>query len=156
MATQLDPGALILPNQPREWETIPPELLAALTPQVIDRVTDQWGKVHYFHPVRCFTPEQTRQIDAIARGRWFLLRNIWRQQCYNRKTGRGCRQIHDYFTFGCVERPFNGLTEIIGLLRQRSGHEVTFSGMALGDIEPITAEKARALMDAMAAKGYPL
>lgn len=158
--SNLDVSRLVLPDVPPEWDVLPRELLAAIKPQTISQVTDQFGKVHYFRPITCFTPEQTRQIDAILAGRWFLLRNIWSWKCYNRKTGKGCKQVHRYFTWGCVERPFNGLTEIVGLMKKEREHararDLEFSGLALGDIVPITPHKAQELIDRMTMRGYPL
>jgi hypothetical protein len=128
----LDPLAPVLPDLPPEWDAIPPEILARLAPR---------GGI--------LTPAQRRELDRIARARWFLIRNEGSWRC------RRCGAVHAYLTWGCVERPWNGLNEVVGLLRQVEGRDLTLSGVRFGTIVPITEVQARALIERMRARGYP-
>lgn len=129
----IDPlNPILPPDAPPEWAAIPAELLARLAPR---------GGI--------LTPWQRRELDRIARSRWFLIRNEGGYRC------RRCRAVHAYLTWGCVERPFNGLNEVVGLLRQAEGRDLTLSGVRFGTIVPISETKARELIERMRARGFP-
>lgn len=132
-----DPRLPVLPDMPPEWGEVPEEILEMIIPRrmtVIDGVETNTRGI--------LTPDQARKLDEIAAGRWFLLRNDgptgYRLRCAN------CGRKHLYFTLACIERPFNGLQQIVGLMRQYDAakNEVGLDCVRLGTIEPITAKKA--------------
>lgn len=141
MAVPLDVMAPIVRDHPAEWPVVDAAVLAALLP--VNGL---------------LTAAQARTLRQIAASRWFLLRNsgpsgeVWR--CGRRVGGVKCGQIHPYFTLHCRPMPFNGLTGLLGVLRQRVGADTLFSAVALGVIEPITTERATRLYGDLAALGY--
>lgn len=150
----LDP-ALVAPP---EWGTVEPELLARLLPRATTAV-EAGGRTAVFDTTGIVTPEQHRQILAIARGRWFLLRNDGPE--LERLTCGRCKRKHEYFTLACVERPFHGLQEIVGLLRRQAGDTGAFDALLgryvrLGTIEPITRKKALQLGKRIEGRGERL
>lgn len=158
----IDPSDMWLPDPPREWEAIPPEILERLAPQLVSEVpipgpygTARTGrKARVYNQGVMLTPEQKKELDRLASGRWFLLRNdgphLSRCAC-----GR-CGGTHAYFTLACVERPFHGLQEIVGLMDQVIGQDRVFDAIRVGSIEPITRAKAKQLADRIRAKGESL
>lgn len=153
MSITIDPRSLVIRESPPEWPAIPGELVERLAPTPPQPIRDQFGKWHYFSQFPMFTPEQKAQLDRIAAGRWFLIRANDRVRCTL------CGGKHPYFTRGCVEKPYNGLTEITTALltvRSASGRvrETEYSAVKLGDIEPIAEIKARRLREAIIMRGY--
>ena len=92
--TQIDPRILTGENVPHEW---------ALPPEISERF---WG--------RCwiFTPAELKERDRIIASRWFLVQNERRERC------KRCRSVHPYLTVFCIDRPFNGFSELL-LLEER-------------------------------------
>lgn len=134
-AALVDVRSPILDDLPSEWNAVDSETLRLLMPR---------GGI--------YTPDQARIFDRIAAARWFLLRNTGPDGCAWRC--RRCRRIHDHFTLHCVERPFNGLTHALGVMAERIGPELVFSTVALGAIDPITRDKAKALYERLRGLGY--
>ena len=150
MATPLDPTSIVLDDVPSEWGTVPSEILERLLPVTARIVYGPNGEQKLYDMRGMITPEQKCLIDRIAAGRWFLLRNdgpTGRLKC-----GR-CGQRHTYFTLACVERPFHGLQEIVGLMRQVKGRDLEFSAVRLGTIEPITRSRAQRLLGQIRQRG---
>lgn len=166
MAIQLDPRSLEIYDCPPEWPTIPRELIERLIPAPPVPIRDPFGRLHYFQPIPMYTPEQKAQIDAIAASRWFLIKLHESAVC-----GR-CDGKHGYVTLGCVERPWNGITDItqaiigrpwesFGLSRRERREvkpgesiQVNWNAVRLGDIVPITSTKARVLREKIRMKRY--
>lgn len=132
---QIDPFLPGGSDLPPEWAELPAELIDALTPKN-----------------GLYTPAQMRQLTALAKGRWFLLRNDGPSG--ERWPCKRCGRLHSFFTLGCVARPFNGLQSIVGLIRQRDGPDVAWSSVALGSIVPIPADKARDLLAEIQGRGF--
>jgi hypothetical protein len=132
---QLDVRSIVLPENPAEWPVVDAETRQLLTPKN-----------------GLYTPEQVRLIRQLAARRWFFLKNTgphgeaWR-------CGR-CKQLHDYFTLHCIERPFNGLSHLLGVMRQRIAEDDVFSAVELGMVEPITRERALAAYERLKGLGY--
>lgn len=139
MTTVLTPADLMRPilvDPPPQWQTIPVELYNQLIP---DR--------------KFYLPEEARLLDRILAADWLLLRNSWHFKC-----GR-CNNVHEYFTAACIERPFNRLSAIWGLIKDKEAEgygDLILSGMSLGTIEPITRDEAKRLAWKIAFKGYKL
>ena len=77
--------------------------------------TTSTGEVRLVSARGVITPEQRRMINQILEARWFLVRNggvTPRARC-----GR-CKRYHPYITLGCVEKPHNGLGEVVGLIER--------------------------------------
>lgn len=125
----------VLRDTPPEWEAVPPEQAALLRPK---------GGI--------YTLDQHRQLEAIARKRWFLLRNTGPEGKAWRCTR--CHRVHEYFTLHCIERPYNGLTYAVGIMAERLGPDVDYFSVALGAIVPISREAARARYERLRALGY--
>jgi len=111
-------------------------------------------------------------INNILRGRWFLIRNggiLSRSRCKRCGSWK-----HPYLTLGCIEKPYNGMGEIVALIekQQQRGvarvvkrlkgyrqpidkplYDTTLDAVEIGAIEPITARKAKELIDRINAKG---
>lgn len=143
-----------LPNPPSEWAAIPPEILERLIPNSVMRVSGLNGDVHLFNTRGILTPTQYAEMEKLARGRWFLLRNDGphgeRLRC-----GR-CKGLHQYFTLACVERPFHGLQEIAGLMQRVVGRDLAFEAVRIGTIEPISRAKALQLRKRIERRGEQL
>ena len=131
----LDVRSIILPDNPVEWKAVDLEALRALRPKN-----------------GLYTPDQDRMLRSIAAKRWFFLKNdgpkgqAWR--C------RRCKQLHKYFTLHCIERPFNGLSHLLGTFVERVGDDDVWSAVELGVIEPITRERALAAYRELRLLGY--
>lgn len=146
----IDPRSPVLKDWPAEWDRIPEEILELLLPITARVVYGPHGEQKLYDLRGMITPEQKCAIDEIASGRWFLLRN-------NGPTGRlkcgRCGARHDYFTLACVERPFHGLQEIVGLMRHVEGRDLVFDAIKLGTIEPISRARAQALLGKIRQRG---
>lgn len=168
MPYELDPQSLILYETPPEWPTVPRELIEKLIPVQTYSVIDQWGKSHTFRTPPMHTPEQKAMLDRIAASRHFLIRLDDAARCLR------CNRNHGYVTAGCVELPFNGLTDItraivgkpwedFGLTKAErreidpgTSIKVPWHTVTIGDIVPITEIKARALKERIRMKGIPI
>lgn len=132
---RIDPFRLVQ-DLPPEWRTVATELLARLGPR--DRPY--------------LTPQERAAIDAVIRLRPYLVRNRWGFRC------RRCGAVHQYLTLGCIERPFTGWSETF-LADRRGLAGIASAGMRvieLGDIEPISVERARELVGRIRARGFPI
>jgi hypothetical protein len=100
-----------------------------------------------------YTVQQAEIMEKIARGRWFLLQNRgpkgWAWRC-----GR-CKRIHSHFTLHCRPLPMNGLTHVVGLLKERLSADLIFSAVEMGVIEPITIRQAGRYYRDLRSLGYP-
>lgn len=151
----LDPNPA---DRPSEWAKIPDEVLERLLPSAgLREVEGPDGTVHVFNMHGLLTPAQKAEIDAIARGHWFLVRNdiggVERLRC-----GR-CGGKHPYFTLACVERPFHGLQQFTLLLSQQAGAAPGVLDALMGryirpgSIQPITRRKAQQLIGRIRGRG---
>lgn len=131
---------LYIPDRPPQWQEIPVELARALAKPVL-------------------TPAEARKLRQILAADWLLLRNVYGFKC------RQCGAKHAYFTRMCVERPFNRLNALVGLIQEMSQtdevrarkqtlavREHLISGMQIGTIDPITPQEAQRLLAAIEAK----
>lgn len=130
----LDPASLHAPNLPAEWQ-LPDALRERFFP----------GKIVY-------TADELAEIERIINARWYLIRNEIGATC-----GR-CGKVHPYLTLHCLERPFNGLDQLL-LLEDRLTEEQAHRHGAvervqehvqlvtsIGAIEPIRARDAQMLL----------
>ncbi len=133
MLTTADFLSPVLDNMPSEWETIEAELIAQLAP------------VH-----ATYTPWQHAQLEAIAKSRWYLLRNdgpvAAPAKC------RNCGRVHEYYTSACMERPFHGLQDLTAAVERVVGASIAIDTIPLGTIEPISAGEAAQLMKRILAR----
>jgi hypothetical protein len=134
-AATLDVRKLVLPSGPSEWETVDAEVLAGLKP-------DARGLL---------TPDQWRTMQSIWGRRWFLLRAD--TGLCSRCTR--CHVFHRYVTLGCLPRPWNGITELFGVLEAEYGEGYT-QVIRFGDIVPITRADAFRLYEQIRGKGFQL
>lgn len=166
MTVLLDPRSLEILDCPPEWPTVPRQLIEQLIPQPPRPVRDPFGKIHYFRPIPMYTAAQRDMLNKIAASRWFLIKLDEQARCGN------CGGKHGYVTLGCIERPWNGITDMtyailgkpwltFGLSRQErkeiapgTGVNVPWQSVRLGDIVPITGERARALRERIRMKRY--
>jgi hypothetical protein len=135
MTTALDIRKLHLPSGPSEWDAVDAETINSL------RTTDG-----------IMNPAQWATLQGIWGRRWFLIRAD--TGLCSRCTR--CHQMHKYLTLGCVPIPYNGITEVFGMLEQQYGRDTAMSIIALGDVVPITRTDARKLYGQIRAKGYEL
>lgn len=130
----IDLYAPAMPDLPPEWDP-GDETLDALREQI--RPDPRTGLE---------TPAHWRAREQLAGDRWFLLRNIWNWRSGG--LGRSGAQ-EPYFTYGGIERPFNGLDDIYGVIQaQLPDDEQLAAGLMrdfwrLGAIEPIEPARAR-------------
>lgn len=119
-------------ERPPEWQAVPDEIRRRLVA----------ARGFYL-------PEEARLLDRILRADWLLLRNAHRFRC-----GR-CNGVHDYFTLQCVERPFNRLSALGGLIRQQpeGTRDLLLDGLSLGAIVPISAAEAERLVWTIGLRG---
>lgn len=133
MSTSLiDVRKLHLPTGPSEWEPVTAETLHALKA-----------------PTGILTPEQWATMRRIWGRRWFLLRAD--TGLCSRCTR--CGQMHTFLTMLCVPIPFNGITELFGVIARDYGTDMANRVVAFGQIEPITRSKARQFYEQIRAKG---
>lgn len=158
---------------PQEWGVVPTEILQALIPLDVKTLHLPGGQQRIVNFKGMMTPEQKALVDSILAGRWFLVRNggvLPRSRCIR------CHSYdHTYLTLGCIEKPYNGLGEIVAMIqretqrgvarvvkivRGRRQHldkplmETTIDAVEIGAIEPITPQKAAELIDRINAKNY--
>jgi hypothetical protein len=154
----LDPTSVTLADLPPEWEAVPDLIMAQLAPQAFREVRGPGGTSYIADLTGIVTPEQKALVDKIAQGRWFVMRNNG-PQLDRMRCGR-CNRIHEYLTLGCVERPFHGLHQIVGMIEtyQAEGKHVEriLTSIRLGAIVPISRKQARQLADKIRAKGIPI
>jgi len=131
-------GPLVIATDPKrlptEWDTIPAEILAKLQPRN-----------------GIYTPEQAKELQRIANGRFFLLRNDG-PDGEVKECGR-CHRNHMYFTMMCVEVPFCGLGELVGFIKKQRGNDLQYEVIRWGSIEPITYKKAEELVTRIEMRG---
>lgn len=154
-AQLIDPTAIRLADLPPEWEAIPDLILAQLAPQAVRRVQNPDGTSYLVDMTGTITPEQRAIIERVARSRWFVMRNDG--PALDRAVCTRCGRKHPYLTLGCVERPFHGLQEIVGMIETYAAEgkavERVLTSIRLGAIVPITRKQARQLADKIRAKG---
>lgn len=151
----LNPAEVRLADLPPVWEGVPDLIMAQLAPKAFVEVPSPNGLTWVANLSGMVTTEQAQLIEKIARSRWFVMRNdgpmLDRARC-----GR-CNRIHAYLTLGCIERPFHGLQEIVGMIEtyQAEGKHVErlLTSIRLGAIVPISRKQARQLADKIRAKG---
>jgi hypothetical protein len=103
----------------------------------------------------CVRDCPVRLMHEVLAKRWFLIRN---DNIFGHYPDcERCNGVHTYVTAGCIERPFNGKTEIMGLLEQdrAGGFDGVVRGFRLGNLVPIKAIEAFVLREKIRAKGYP-
>lgn len=157
MSAALDVQQLVLPDRPPQWPDLPPPLRAALNAGG-GTIWHRSGCVatlrgpHDLH-YRCVADCPVRLMRETLARRWFLIVNDavpgYRPEC-----GR-CGVKHQYMTLMCIERPFNGLTEVIAKIRQPriEGPDRITEGFRLGALVPIKAIEALVLKEKIRAKG---
>lgn len=148
MSTTVDVQRVVIPNQPHEWPELPPALVEALragggTLWHTDRcvaVMDESGL--FVRRRRCSLDCPVALFRRVLASRWFLIRNDSVPGYY--PTCDNCGRVHTYMTLACVERPFNGLTEIYGVLNDAKldGQNRVVEGFRYGALVPITAAEA--------------
>jgi CelD/BcsL family acetyltransferase involved in cellulose biosynthesis len=159
MAT-LDVQVPILAENPPGWPEVPARLRRALAagdgmlwhlPGCAARMEGP-----FIRRGACAPGCPVADFNALLAGRWFLIRND-ASAGYRPRCGR-CNQVHDFLTLGCVERPFNGLTEIVAMLRdfRAEGRDRVMEGVRYGALVPITAAEAQRLAGRIRAKGEVL
>lgn len=131
----LDPYALA-GDLPSEWAQIPPEILARLAPA---------GAIA--------TPAQRAELNRIAAGRWFLVRNELGLRCGHCRQGILPGAVHPYISIACVEAPFHGLREIVLFMQETAGADMLLSAMRPGTLVPITRRQAEKLNARIRARG---
>lgn len=127
--------SVALPVNPHEWPVIDQEVARTLRPRN-----------------GIFTVAQDQTLQKLARSRWFILQNRGPKGYAYRCTR--CKRIHDYFTLHCIERPMNGMTSVIGLMRERMDEETIWSAVELGAVVPIDAARAKRLFVQLHGLGY--
>lgn len=135
MTAVLDIRKMVIPGGPSAWETVAAETLAGL-------------KVG---PTGLLTPDQWRTMQGIWGRRWFLVRAD--TGLCSRCTR--CGQRHTYVTLGCVPRPWNGITELFGVLDAAHGPGYN-QIVRFGDIVPLTRADACKLYEQIRGKGYTI
>jgi hypothetical protein len=157
-------------NLPAEWAAIPHQILEALIPLQTQSLAVPGGEVRIVNFRGILTNAQKRRVDEILASRWFLIKNggvLPPARCT-----RCGSTSHPYLTLGCIEKPYNGLGEIVALVEQQTQrgvarivkagrqatekplYDTTLDAVEIGAIVPITPEKAKALIDRINAKGY--
>lgn len=131
----IDPMLPVHEDQPDVWPEIDAELLARLVP------TGGY-----------YTPEQRVELNRIARGQWFLVRNDLRARCASCRQGILPGAVHEYVTTGCIELPFNGLREVSMFYAQHDQHGRLWGSLSMGTIAPISAEDAQVLNERIRAR----
>lgn len=158
MGATLDVQQLILADRPQEWRELPQALAEALRAGggTVWHHRDCTGVLRGPHDLvyRCVDGCPVKQMQSVLANRWFLIRND-SVPGYYPHCGL-CGAVHRYLTRGCVEKPFNGLTEVMAKIRQPrvDGADTITEGFRLGALEPITAIKAWELKERIRAKGY--
>lgn len=157
MSVELDVQSLILPDTPPEWPDLPPVLVAALRDGsgilIHDRRCRPIWQDGFVIAHRCVGDCPVWQSRQVLAGRWFLVVNDavpgYKPRCTN------CGQRHTYMTYRCVEKPYNGLTELVALLTEPrvEGNDRITEGFHFGKLVPITAAKAAELHARIRARG---
>ena len=135
-----NPHELEIANAPQEWESSSWDEAIQRRREGEDALTKRLRDLG-------IKPAWEAEYAKAREGqRFFLLRNTWGNR--SASTGR----VETYYTakFTTIERPFCGFDAIYSLMRQRTGNEadavtMVFSALAIGEIEPITRERAMRL-----------
>jgi hypothetical protein len=156
----LDVQVPILAENPVGWPEVPARLRQALAAGDgmlwhLDGCTARM-EGPFIRDRRCAPGCPVAAFNALLAGRWFLIRND-ATAGYRPRCGR-CNRVHAFLTLGCVERPFNGLTEIVGMLRdfRVAGRDRVMEGFRFGALVPITATEARRLAGQIRERGERL
>lgn len=135
---------LEIANAPQEWESSTWDEAIQRRREAEDDDTKR------LRALGVVPPWEAEYAKAREGERFFLLRNTWGVK--SPRTGR----TETYYTARGtrIERPFCGFDAIYSLLRQRVGNEadavtMVFSALAIGEIEPISRERAMRLYDAI-------
>jgi hypothetical protein len=105
-------------NLPAEWAAIPHQILEALIPLQTQSLAVPGGEVRIVNFRGILTNAQKRMVDEILASRWFLIKNggvLPPARCT-----RCGSTSHPYLTLGCIEKPYNGLGEIVALVEQQT------------------------------------
>lgn len=159
MSAALNAQRLVLPDNPQVWPDLPEELVRGLAAGggTIWHHRDCVGywdgaKLRHTCVARC----PVRLLHEVLHGRWFLIRNDSVPGFY--PDCGVCGGVHRYLTAGCIEKPFNGHTEIIAKITQErvEGANRLHRGFRLGALVPISRAKAAALRERIRGRGYPV
>lgn len=150
MTTTVTPHGLIVDATPKEWES------TAWDEAIQRRREAEDAQTKRLRALGVLPPWETEYATMREGQRYFLLRNTWRRK------SRGTGRVETYYTLGGTERPFCGLDGIYELIRERVGNEAdavteVFQALELGEIEPISRERAVGLYDRIyLATGYDI
>ena len=155
----VDVQRVVIPNQPHEWPELPEALVVALRAgngtlwhaEGCRAVTDESGL--FVRKRRCAPDCPVALFRRVLGQRWFLIRNDSVPGYYPHC--ERCGQVHTYLTLACVERPFNGLTEIYGVLNaaKMAGGDRIVEGFRYGALVPISAADAARYIGRIRDKG---
>ncbi len=164
---------------PQEWAQIDYRILEALLPLRTKTLYTGQDEIKIVNFQGIMTAEQRKMVDAILAGRWFLIKNggvLAPARC-----GRCKSYKHPYLTLGCVEKPYNGLGEIVALIERQTQRGVArvvksyrgqgqrhavrqgvdkplydkeLTAAEFGGIVPITPQEAAKYIDKINDKGY--
>jgi hypothetical protein len=154
----LDVQRLVLADSPPGWPKLPEPLQVGLqagggTLWHHRDCVPRWVGPQLLHD--CVPTCPVRLMHEVLANRWFLVINDaipgYRPEC------GVCNGHHRYLTAGCVEKPFNGETEVIALItdHRASGPDGVQRGFRLGALVPIKRIEAFMLREKIRARGYP-
>ncbi len=131
---------LEIDNAPQEWES------STWDEAIQRRRESEDAATKRLRSLGVVPPWEVEYAKAREGERFFLLRNV--RGIPSAATGR----TETYYTAGGTERPFCGFDAIYSLMRKRMGNEadavtMVFSALAIGEIEPISRERAMRLYD---------
>lgn len=131
--SEIRPEVVVTQDRPSEWDELPEDFEEMMT-------ADNG----------IMTKFQKEVMDRIVANQWFLVKNELRAPI------KGGTYVHPYLTLGGVEVPFNGISNLMLFLNSYDEYtrERLISAMRPGTIEPITKEKAKALVSKIQSKGY--
>lgn len=159
MSASVTAQRLLLPDNPQVWPDLPEPLVRELAAGggTIWHHRDclaRWDGAKLRHT--CVPSCPVRLLHEVLANRWFLIRNDSVPGYY--PDCEVCHGVHRYLTAGCVEKPFNGHTEIIGMIQQErvEGADRVHRGFRLGALVPISRAKAAVLRERIRGRGYPV
>jgi hypothetical protein len=149
---------MLLTDSPPGWPVLPQPLLDGLragggTLWHHRDCAPHWHGPRLDHD--CVADCPVRLMHEVLAQRWFLVRNESIPGFYPDCTV--CGRVHQYISAGCIEKPFNGETEVIGLItdHRAGGPGGVTRGFRLGALVPIKRIEAFMLREKIRAKGYP-
>ncbi len=155
MTATLDVQRLILPEVPPQWGALPRVVIDALHAgggtlwHHRDCVARRHGpRLAYDCAAAC--PVQV--AEGVLANRWYLIENDavpgFRPECGI------CGRKHRFLSLACLDKPFNGLTEIFAILRQPriEGRDRITEGFRFGALVPITSREALVLRERIRGK----